>query len=204
MDRHGRYRGEGRLLPGCRYRAAAIAARPADRGRGSGRFSSMPGSTWRCALVKTRASLSHSACMIGGRARRRPVLQHDRHWLVRQLRMGLQKAIKAQEPAGLRLVAEPPAAHQCDMVAHQVSKDAAEGRESGEAPQVPDPDRARTAPAGWPVGSSRNIRRADQQWDYWRSILPLTRKSRKRLTMRARCSSVVTAAQCIARSRNQA
>jgi hypothetical protein len=43
--------------------------------------------------------------------------------------MALQKAIKAPKPTGLRLVAEPPGAHQCNVVAHQIAKDTAEGRE---------------------------------------------------------------------------
>ena len=43
--------------------------------------------------------------------------------------MALQKAIKAQKPVGLRLVAEPHGAHQCNVVAHQITKDTAEARE---------------------------------------------------------------------------
>ena len=43
--------------------------------------------------------------------------------------MSLQKAIEAPEPAGLCLVSEPSGAHQCDVVAHQIAKDTAEGRE---------------------------------------------------------------------------
>lgn len=57
------------------------------------------------------------------------MLQHDRHWLVSKLRMGLQKAIKAPEPASLRLVSEPSGAHKSNMVAHHIPKDATEGWE---------------------------------------------------------------------------
>ena len=71
-------------------------------------------------------------CMIEGRTCSRPALQHERHWLVSELRMALQKAIKARKPEGLRLVAEPPGAHQCNVVAHQIAKDTAEVRELAE------------------------------------------------------------------------
>jgi hypothetical protein len=56
------------------------------------------------------------------------MLQHDRYRLAGKLPMSLQKAIEAPEPAGLLLVSESSGAHQCDMVAHQTSQNAAEWR----------------------------------------------------------------------------
>src|SRR5262249_46461598 len=40
--------------------------------------------------------------------------------------MSLQKAVKAREVAGFRLVSESSGAHQCDVVPHQIAKNTAE------------------------------------------------------------------------------
>src|SRR5260370_37422862 len=73
--------------------------------------------------------------MEGGRTCRRPMVQHNRHRLLSELRVPLQKAVEPQEHASWCVVAESPRAHQCNVVAHQIAKDAAELRQLPECLQ---------------------------------------------------------------------
>jgi len=79
-------------------------------------------------LGELTAQLLTIGGMLRRGARSSPTLQHDSRRRLGELRVLLQEAIEAQEPASLRVVAVPSCAHQCDVIAHQATQDAAEGR----------------------------------------------------------------------------
>ncbi len=68
----------------------------------------------------------------GRRTCSRPMLQHDLHRLLGELRVPLQKTVEPQEHASFRVVAESPRAHERNVIAHQIAKNAAK---PGQLPQ---------------------------------------------------------------------
>src|SRR5271168_310038 len=75
--------------------------------------------------------------MEDGRTCSRPVLQHDRHRLVGELRVPLQIAVESQKHASVCVVAESPGTHQRDVIAHQVAEHAAKVRQLSQRFQRP-------------------------------------------------------------------
>ena len=59
--------------------------------------------------------------VIAGRLGRRPLFQHDCDRFARKFRMSLEEPVEPQEPCGLCRVPVSPAAHQRDMIAHEIA-----------------------------------------------------------------------------------
>ena len=90
---------------------------------------------WRDSRIEAEPRLGQDARqllafsrVVAGRLGSRPARNHCLKWLLREVGTGLKEPIEPQQPVSLRFILISPAAHQHDMVLHEVTQHAAEGR----------------------------------------------------------------------------